>query len=678
MMKNAKTAALAAALTLLAANAYAGELTSFSMPDVVVYADAASAPDTTIDVHKVNIGAAKTVPELLRGAAGLQIQSRPNSGGNEDLTVKLRGHDSRHFTVLVDGVPQSMSGVMGGGYVNWNAIPLNLVEKIEIIKGAKSAAYGQTEGGVINIITKRDATGGQLELTAGSEGRRQYSFSYGANVGDLDFNVYANKSKQDAYLRNSDYDNEQEGLALRYKISETDKLKFNFDHQELRRGLVVQNTPNGKVPYDPSYPTTPNGDGFSSYGAPIGDGSYTKIMRNNFSIAWDNQRDGGSDTFIYWRNHEKQREYNVNPSGQLVFDRYNVTDKSSGFVYNGTAQVSDRHRLGYGMDYKRLRYGYGWYNYNTNNDKDKPNGGSLYPSQKVDTIGAYVEDNWRMDNRWLVNTGLRYDHMKGDKDAAQANNIGSMSESALSPKLNITLKNDDKTTTALSINRIWRAPSMAEFYWHYAGMGFAKNMPLSPEKGWGYEASLSHKFSDKFTSNASAFYQDISDYINFTHTRPFNAYNIDKAQLWGFELENTYKMNDASSIFVNYTNMHTSKDGVAAGDKIGLKGELDYRPRHTLAMGYQYDKDKWHARYDVTYTSSQKATMGFPATDSNKPYTVQEIGGYMVHNASSTYDISKNSSINLTLYNIFDKNYSEIYGYPMEGRVFTATFTQKF
>lgn len=677
MMKNVKTAALMAALLTVSASAYADELTSFSMPDVVVYADAASTPDTTIDVHKVNIGAAKTVPELLRGAAGLQIQTRPNSGGNEDLTVKLRGHDSRHFTVLVDGVPQSMSGVMGGGYVNWNAIPLNMVEKIEIIKGAKSAAFGQTEGGVINIVTKRgNAQGGQLELTAGSEGRRQYSFSYGANAGDLGFSVYANKAKQDAYLRNSDYDNEQEGFSLRYNVSKTDKLKFNFDHQELRRGLVVQNIPGGATDYDPSYPVTPNGDSFASSGSGTpGDGSYTKIMRNNFNIAWDNQRDGGSDTFIYWRNHEKQREYNVNDKGNLIFDRYNVTDKSSGFVYNGAAQVSDKHKLGYGADYKRLRYGYGWYNVKNNNASD------LYPSQKVDTLGVYVEDNWTMDDRWQVNTGLRYDNMKGDKDAAQAKDIGSMNKHALSPKLNVTLKNDAKTTTALSINHIWRAPSMAEFYWHYAGSGipnnFSSQIPLNPEKGWGYEASLTHKFSDKFTSKASAFYQDIDDYINFTHTRPFNAYNIDKAQLWGFELENTYKMDDASSLFLNYTNMHTSKDGVAAGDNVCLKGELDYRPRHTLALGYQYDQDKWHVRYDITYTSSQKATLGFPATAPGT-YQVQEIGGYMVHNASATYDITKNSSVNFALYNIFDKNYSEIYGYPMEGRVFTATFTQKF
>jgi len=661
-------------LCLYALPTYAHNLPSFTLPDVVIYASGENV-DTVVNAQQVNIGAAQTVPELLRNTAGIQIQARPNAGGNEDLTVKLRGHDSRHYTVLMDGIPQSMSGVMGGGYVNWNAIPLGMVERIEIIKGAKSAAYGQSEGGVINIITKKSADAGELQLTTGNNDRRQYIFNYGVQTDKLGFRVYANKSEQDAYLRNSDYDNEQTGINLNYKLSQTDSLRFNYDHQQLKRGLVIANNTSN---FDSHYPIS-SGDTFANSNAVPEDGSYTKIYRNNFNVTWNSDRDNGSDSLTYWKNYEKQREHNVN-AGKVMFDRYNVTDKSSGLMYKGSAKVNEKHYLGYGADYKRLRYGYGWYNSNSNvesNNATKPAGGALYPSQKMDIWGVYLEDNWQMDQRWLTNIGLRYDKMKGERDSTQATNIGSMSEGALSPKLNVFFKNDERTSTNFSVNRIWRAPSMAEFYWHYSGFDFAKNLPLAPEKGWGYEAGIAHQFNDKLHSKVTAFYQDISDYINFTHQRPFNAYNIDKAQLWGCELENTWKLDNASSIFLNYTNMHTRKEGVHANDNVGLHGELDYRPRHTLALGYQYDEGKWHARYDMTYTSSQKATLGYPATDP-ATYKVQEIGGYVVHNLSATYDFAKNSSVNFSLYNIFDKEYCEIYGYPMEGRVFTATFTYKF
>lgn len=662
-------------LCLYALPTYAHNLPSFTLPDVVIYASGENV-DTVVNAQQVNIGAAQTVPELLRNTAGIHIQARPNAGGNEDLTVKLRGHDSRHYTVLMDGIPQSMSGVMGGGYVNWNAIPLGMVERIEIIKGAKSAAYGQSEGGIINIITKKSADAGELQLTTGNNDRRQYIFNYGVQTDKLGFRVYANKSEQDAYLRNSDYDNEQTGINLNYKLSQTDSLRFNYDHQQLKRGLVIANNTSN---FDSRYPIS-SGDTFANSNAAPEDGSYSKIYRNNFNVTWNSDRDNGSDSLTYWKNYEKQREHNVN-AGKVMFDRYNVTDKSSGVMYKGNAKVNAKHHLGYGVDYKRLRYGYGWYNSNatvTSNGETKPAGGALYPSQKLDVWGAYIENNWQINDRWLTNIGLRYDKMKGDRDAAQATNIGSMSESALSPKLNVHFKNDERTTTSLGINRIWRAPSMAEFYWHFSADAFARSANLNPEKGWGYEASLARQFNDKLYNKATAFYQDIKDYINFTHQYPFRCYNIDKAQLWGFELENTWKLDDSSNIFLNYTNMHTKKEGVLAEDKIGLRGELDYRPRHTLALGYQYDEGKWHARYDMTYTSSQKATLGYPATKQGLPYEEKEIGGYVVHNLSATYDLTKNSSVNFSLYNIFDKDYCEIYGYPMEGRVFTATFTQKF
>ncbi|MBR5588539.1 MAG: TonB-dependent receptor plug domain-containing protein, partial [Phascolarctobacterium sp.] len=371
-----------ASLFLTAMPTYANELPTFTLPDVVIYAS--NDVDTVVNAQQVNIGAAKTVPELLRTTAGLQIQARPNSGGNEDLSVKMRGHDSRHYTVLVDGVPQSMSGVMGGGYVNWNAIPLGLVERIEIIKGAKSAAYGQTEGGVINIITKKTANAGEVQFTAGSNDRRQYTFNYGVQQEKFGFKLYANKAENDAYLRNSDYDNEQAGINFNYKLSATDTLRFNYDHQQLKRGLVAVNDPKSNN-YNSKYPVTPIGDSFANYqGGLPGDGSYTKIYRNNFNVTWDSNRENASDSFTYWKNYEKQHEVNVIGS-KLIFDRYNVTDKSDGLMYKGTAKVSDKHQLGYGADYKRLRYGYGWYN--------SGSAGALYPSQKMDVWGVYLEDN---------------------------------------------------------------------------------------------------------------------------------------------------------------------------------------------------------------------------------------------------------------------------------------------
>lgn len=100
-------------------------------------------------------------------------------------------------------------------------------------------------GGVINIVTKRDLSyGGEVQLSAGSNGRRQYLCNYsGTDGGRFGFSLYANKTQEDAWLRNSDYRDEQVGMGLSWKLNATDQLRFHIDHNDVKRGLVVANIP---------------------------------------------------------------------------------------------------------------------------------------------------------------------------------------------------------------------------------------------------------------------------------------------------------------------------------------------------------------------------------------------------------------------------------------------------
>jgi len=678
-----KQAALTAAvLFALSAPVCAADLPTYQMEDTVVYGQQQKTADVKPDVviRADNEDRTQTVGQILQKAAGVQLQTRPNAGGNEDLSIKLRGHDSRHYTVLVDGVPQSMSGVMGGSYVNWNAIPAEWIDRIEVTKGAKAVAYGQTEGGVINIVTKRDiAEGGRLRLTTGSTGRRQYDLTYGGNAGDLHYAVYGTRFYRDAWLRNSDESDGRAGLNLSFDMSPTDRLILNYDHAQIKRGLVVENGKKSTNGFNSYYPETPYGDNFPSANATAGDGSFAKIYHNNVSLTWDSQRDDSSDTVTLWSNHEKQHEVKYGSNHNRLFDRYNVTDESDGLLYRGSRQVSDAHTLGYGFDFKQLRYGNGWYN------GAHLEGGALYPSQKQDVYGIWFADSWQMTPRWHGTIGLRYDRTKGDKDADVAGNqTKSLHDGSLSPKFNFTFQNDANTETGISINRVWRAPSMAEFYWYYANMGtpmqrynYAHGTALNPEKGWEYELSLKHRYGEGRDTKLSLFYQDIDDYISFVHTFPFNVYNSDNVHIWGIEWENNYRLGSKFNTYLNYTYQRTSKDGTRQGDKIALKDELDYRPHHILSLGAEYAADGWNVNYDIQYTGSQRAIAGYPSAKPMNAHAVK-LGGAVVHNLSVTKEISDQVALNASVYNIFDKDYCEIYGYPMEGRWATLTLTTRF
>ena len=584
---------------------FASEMPSFTLEEIIVTADAIKPAFSTdnINAKVVNPGQATSVPELLQQVTGIDVQLRGLSD-NQDGTVKLRGFDARRFTVLVDGRPINMSGVMGGSYVNWNSIPLDIVDRIQIIKGAKVAAYGNTDGGVINIITKNHPqNGGNITLTAGQQGQRQYLFNYGGSEKRIGWSVYANKFGQDAFLRNNDYDQEQAGFKLNYDVTDNDIIKFNFNHGKEKRGFIIQNQ-SGVAGYDPNYPTVTAGNADSLIGNVTPNaGAYWQLFTNNWDAGWTHKTSKGFTTLSYWQNNEKRREVNYTAAGALSLDRTVISDISRGWQLSGEAK-DGKNTFTYGADYKQMRYGYGWYDFG--------GGMALYPSQKVDLFGLYVDNTWSIDKRWTGNIGLRYDNMAGRPDATST--IRSEDYNAISPKLNFSFRNNKETTTFITVNRIWRAPSMAEFYWwatnYNGGFGIVgDHRDLKPEKGVGYEIGVERKASANYFTKVTVFYQDIQDYINFTHQWPFSCYNIDKAKLWGFEWENVYKLNQRSKIILNYTNQHTQKAGVSSADHLGLSGELDYRPEHKITLGYHYDIKPWQIRYNINYTGQQKSKL---------------------------------------------------------------------
>lgn len=663
------------ALSLGTAPGFAAELPSYDMEEIVIVADAYRSPvkEDTVNVKVVSPGRAATIPELLQQTAGIDIQLRSFAGDNQDGTVKLRGYDARRYTVLLNGRQINSAGVMGGSYIDWNTIPLNTVERIQIIKGGKLASQGNTIGGVINIITRdKGPDGGEINIVSGQNGQYKYLFNYNGNVEKLNFQITGNKTGADAYLRNNDYDADQYGIRLNYEANSKDSFTFGINKSEERRGFIVANKP-GTIGYDPGYPTT-DGEKLSpnNYNPQLG--SYWKKNNKYYDFNYKHTQENGYWQFDYYRNNEVRREVNYDSSGNVVLDRSIPSDKSDYFGISGKQKVNE-HTYGYGIDYKRLRYGYGWHDVNLVGDSD------IYPSQKIDLFGTYVDDTWRLDERWNAYFGLRYDSFAGRKDADQATNMRDSDYSSISPKLNLSFKNNADTTTYISVNRLWRSPSMAEYYWWSKNYNMAANwngaanpsyhQDIKPEHGMNYEVGTEHRFNDRYTSKVTFYYQDISDYLNFQHAYPFFCYNIDQAKIWGAEWENNFKLSNVSKLFLNYTNQHTKKSGVAASDLMGLSNELDYQPRHKLALSYLYDAKPWQVRYTVNYVSSQ-------LDGTYKQGTTMHIGGYAIHNIAITRNLDENRAVTLYADNLFDKDYVEQYDYPMVGRLVSIAYNQKF
>ena len=136
--------------------------------------DAALAAVEVIDRDQIDASGAHSLPELLRGRAGIDIV---NQGGLGKLsTLFLRGTESDHTLFLVDGV---RIGSPTSGLASIQDIPLELIERIEIVRGPRSSLYGADAiGGVIQIFTRRDtaqSTHARARIAAGSHGLREAS-----------------------------------------------------------------------------------------------------------------------------------------------------------------------------------------------------------------------------------------------------------------------------------------------------------------------------------------------------------------------------------------------------------------------------------------------------------------------------------------------------------------------
>jgi vitamin B12 transporter len=174
---------LAVAVALAPCAAIAADQ-AVDLDDIVVTAtrtavtvDQSLAAVEVIDHDQIQRSQATSLPELLRGRAGINLS---NQGGAGKLTTLfLRGSESDHVLVLIDGV---RIGSSTSGLVAFQDLPLAMIDRIEIVRGPRSSLYGsEAIGGVIQIFTRRNtgATTPHFALTAGSHDLRQASAGIG-------------------------------------------------------------------------------------------------------------------------------------------------------------------------------------------------------------------------------------------------------------------------------------------------------------------------------------------------------------------------------------------------------------------------------------------------------------------------------------------------------------------
>lgn len=195
------------------------------------------------DIHRAGV---TTVPDALRMAPGLEVaQINANKwaitarGFNDQFSSKL--------LVMIDG-RTVYTPVFSGVYWHREDLPLEDIERIEVIRGAGAAMWGANAiNGVINIITKnaKDTHGALLTLGAGNQEQAFGSARYGGQIGD-DFNyrVYAKGFKRNNNLSltqqnaHDDWESYQGGFKTEWQLNNEDSLTTQGDIYRSRTGDI--------------------------------------------------------------------------------------------------------------------------------------------------------------------------------------------------------------------------------------------------------------------------------------------------------------------------------------------------------------------------------------------------------------------------------------------------------
>ena len=150
---------------------------------VPIRVDQALAETTVITRALIEQAAGRTLPELLAGQPGVQFWS--NGGLGKIGSVSLRGLEARHTLLLVDGVRYGSATV---GAPTWETLPLDSIERIEIVRGPMSGLYGSDAvGGVVQVFTRSGAPGLRTNGSVSYGSQRTGRLGGGVRWGDGPF-----------------------------------------------------------------------------------------------------------------------------------------------------------------------------------------------------------------------------------------------------------------------------------------------------------------------------------------------------------------------------------------------------------------------------------------------------------------------------------------------------------
>lgn len=498
---------------------------------------------TVITSEDIKKSGAKTVQEALKNINGVIWYNQV--GNNFEQRVDLRGFNGepQSTSVFVDGVLVNEPEL---NQVNFDLIPFETIDRIEVIPGP-SAIFGKNAlGGVINITTKTGATPRQVtgEVLLGSFGRQRYTANTSGPIGD--FNYYANFSQEteDGFRDESDGRITRLVGRLGYEPTEDTNiaLAYNYVNSDLKQAGSL---PINIAEVNPQANFTP--------------GDFVK--RENDFLRF-NLRHVLPQGFVFsanafYRKLEQDSFLNSQPFtiGGMNTTSLNLSNTQS---WGGVAQVTHQ-SAPFGFENQLVLGGELKWNDFGNHLTALSDFGPFEVRRETDEeISAfYVEDTINLTSNLIISGGVRYDRDELDfMDLLTPVNNGIKVFERLTPRASITYLFSPQLSGYFTYSQGFRVPTNEELF---ALGAFGSNPDLQPVRAKNFELGFKGQM-DSWARVTVAVYQiDVRDEIFFTcilcdfSPNDGQNRNVPKTQRRGVEATLIFNPNRYFEGVINYS-----------------------------------------------------------------------------------------------------------------------------
>lgn len=482
-----------------------------------------------IERVEIELSQALDLPDLLRRSVGVELSRSGGPGAQSG--VLLRGANANQTLVLVDGVRVSSATT---GVAAWEHLPLEQIERIEIVRGPRAALWGSDAiGGVIQVFTRTPVTA-ELRLSAGS-----YGDAYGS--------VSAGQQTQTWQLGGA--------LARRSRAgySAQNERGFSFD---------------------------PDDDGYRASDVHVAadwDGDGASLRLRGFSrdgeIEFDQGRSDSRNRSLSLRGELDLASWQTEGLLGWSIDEFTTPAFSSRFD-------TDRRQLDLlarreFRSHQQLTLIAALLDENVIN-QDLFDGSAVFDEDRQAQSAAAL---YRIElDRHRLEGALRLD----DYDGFGAE---------WSPRLGWGWQLSPSLRLQASASEGFRAPNFNELYFPGFGGLFAGNPELAPERSRGVELRAEWQPGPTWRSAISAYRNDVDDLINFSGEN-FAAINIDRARLEGIELEGQWRSGEwslqGSMAWQNPVNLTTGELLPRRARRNAHLG-LDWQARRDWLFGVEID-----------------------------------------------------------------------------------------